>query len=342
MQSFTSKFSTLGARTRKKESKFKKFLEKHLTRKNITKVLIIFIVGFIARVFINEIFHISVFKDYCHIVSLAFYGFISIIAVFFEELSLMFSFTSIKKFLIPYIKLFLIKDFIKCPFPEKIKNLRNFISTFCTPFDKDKITAGGDDSHKKKAYKCIDPLKSTPLRMDNSNNQAGTANNQTGAANNQAGTANIQIIATDNQAGIANHPVDINFANTVEDPIVRYNKRVYDHFRVLQPNNTHGTIERAQYLHELANYIRAAVEFEKRINRDPTFHYRGVRLNRIGLTPNNRIYISEAIAMNPDSFAYTQLTRGRAHNRNMGNIRVTRAVYTIIDTTLVPLERNNR
>lgn len=366
MKSFTSKFNTLVARIRKKESKFKKFLEKHLTRKNITKILIIFIVGFIGRAFINEVFDISVFKDYCHIISLAFYGFMSIIAVFFDELSLMFSFTSIKNFLIPYIKLFLIKDFIKCPFPEKIKNLRNFISTLCTSFDKDKITVGGDDSHKKKAYKCIDPLKSTPLRMDNSNNQAETANNQTGTANNQAGIANnqtgtsniriittinqdgtssSQIIITNNQAGIANHPVNINFGNPIHNiptDIVEYNKRVYDHCRVLQPNNIDRTIERDQYLEQLTNYMREAVEFEKRINRNPTFHYRGVRLNRIGLTRDNSSYISEAIVRNPNSYAYTQLTRGRVNNRSIGNVRITRAIYTIIDRTEVPLERNNR
>jgi hypothetical protein len=69
-------------------------------RLNLSKVLVIFMVGFVTRVFINYVYDINVFVDYLNSISLGYYGFMAIFVVLVNEL---FSYIDLK--LLPKISL---------------------------------------------------------------------------------------------------------------------------------------------------------------------------------------------------------------------------------------------
>jgi hypothetical protein len=69
-------------------------------RLNFSKVLVIFMVGFVTRVFINYVYDINVFVDYLNSISLGYYGFMAIFVVLVNEL---FSYIDLK--LLPKISL---------------------------------------------------------------------------------------------------------------------------------------------------------------------------------------------------------------------------------------------
>lgn len=64
----------------------KGFLTKVFTPVNISKIIIIFTVGFVSRYLINEYYNINVFTEYCHLISIGFYSIFSIFIVFIHEL----------------------------------------------------------------------------------------------------------------------------------------------------------------------------------------------------------------------------------------------------------------
>jgi len=53
---------------------------------NLSKVLVIFVVGFVTRVLINYVYGINVFVDYLNSISLGYYGFMAIFVVLVNEL----------------------------------------------------------------------------------------------------------------------------------------------------------------------------------------------------------------------------------------------------------------
>jgi len=71
---------------------FKFFFSKVFTRRNFTKVLIIFFVGLISRILINHYFSINVFVDYFSLVSSIYYFFMSSFIVFIHEFVEFFNF----------------------------------------------------------------------------------------------------------------------------------------------------------------------------------------------------------------------------------------------------------
>lgn len=61
------------------------FFIRFFTFKNFLKIISIFSVGLLGRVFINEVFHINVFVDYSNTFSIVFYAFMSVYIVFINE-----------------------------------------------------------------------------------------------------------------------------------------------------------------------------------------------------------------------------------------------------------------
>jgi hypothetical protein len=49
-------------------------------------VLVIFVVGFVSRVLINNFWDVNVFLDYLNSISLGYYGFMAIFGVLVQEL----------------------------------------------------------------------------------------------------------------------------------------------------------------------------------------------------------------------------------------------------------------
>lgn len=68
----------------------KNFLCRFFTKINLSKVIIIFVVGFTSRLFINYFYGINVFVEFTNIVSLVYYSFMSLFIVFVNEVVIFF------------------------------------------------------------------------------------------------------------------------------------------------------------------------------------------------------------------------------------------------------------
>jgi hypothetical protein len=79
---------------------FKERIKYVFNRLNFSKVLVIFVVGFVTRVLINYVYDINVFVDYLNSISLGYYGFMAIFVVLVNEL---FSYIDLK--LLPKISM---------------------------------------------------------------------------------------------------------------------------------------------------------------------------------------------------------------------------------------------
>jgi hypothetical protein len=75
-------------------------LKKIFTRTNISKVIVIFLVGFLSRYFINEHLSTNVFIEYLTMVSIIFYSFFATFVVFVNELFSFFNVNIIPNFMI--------------------------------------------------------------------------------------------------------------------------------------------------------------------------------------------------------------------------------------------------
>jgi hypothetical protein len=64
---------------------FNNFFKKLFNRVTFTKVIIIFVVGLFSRVFINYFYGVNVFVEYTNLISLYYYGFMSLFVVFIHE-----------------------------------------------------------------------------------------------------------------------------------------------------------------------------------------------------------------------------------------------------------------
>lgn len=78
------------------------FLPRVFTRVNISKVLVIFLVGFLCRVFINSYWDINVFVEYLSIVSIAFYSYMAGFVVFINELFSFFNISIIPRYILEF------------------------------------------------------------------------------------------------------------------------------------------------------------------------------------------------------------------------------------------------
>lgn len=97
-------------------------LKKAFTKKNISKIALIFFIGFSTRVLINNYFNINVFTDYFHYISITYYAALSCTIVFINNIidtynsislpkvpNIRVSFNTIKRFQLNYLKLSFIK-----------------------------------------------------------------------------------------------------------------------------------------------------------------------------------------------------------------------------------------
>ena len=62
------------------------FLNRNINRLTLSKVLVIFVVGLVSRVLVNNFWDVNVFVDYLNSISLLYYGFMSIFVVLVNEL----------------------------------------------------------------------------------------------------------------------------------------------------------------------------------------------------------------------------------------------------------------
>nr|QWS06181.1 hypothetical protein [Clonostachys rogersoniana] len=81
-------------------NKIKSFLNQLFTPVNLSKVIIIFIVGIISRYLVNTYFDINVFKDYLTLISLIYYSIFACFIAFIHELFSYFNISIIPNFLI--------------------------------------------------------------------------------------------------------------------------------------------------------------------------------------------------------------------------------------------------
>src|SRR5207253_8266044 len=56
-----------------------------ITNKKFQKIVLIFVVGFTSRLGVNYFLDVNVFVDFLNVVSLVYYGFMSVFVVFIEE-----------------------------------------------------------------------------------------------------------------------------------------------------------------------------------------------------------------------------------------------------------------
>lgn len=71
------------------------YISRICNRLNLSKVLVIFVVGFVSRVLVNYLWDVNVFVDYLNSISLGYYGFMAVFVVLVNEL---FSYIDIKSF----------------------------------------------------------------------------------------------------------------------------------------------------------------------------------------------------------------------------------------------------
>jgi hypothetical protein len=78
--------------------KYNNILKRFFNKLNLHKILTIFIVGFISRIFINYFYSINVFTEYLTFVSVIYYIFMSVFIFIVHELTNYFSFSLIYPF----------------------------------------------------------------------------------------------------------------------------------------------------------------------------------------------------------------------------------------------------
>jgi hypothetical protein len=82
------------------QNKLPILLGKIFTLSNINKVIIIFIAGFISRVFIVSYYNVNVFFDYLNNISLTYYWFMACFVVIVHEFVIYYEFNIIPSFII--------------------------------------------------------------------------------------------------------------------------------------------------------------------------------------------------------------------------------------------------
>src|ERR1700683_1520706 len=84
------------------QNKLPILLGKIFTQSNINKVIIIFIVGFISRIFIVKMYNVNVFFEYLNIISILYYSCMSFFVVIIHEFVNFFEFNIIPSYLLEF------------------------------------------------------------------------------------------------------------------------------------------------------------------------------------------------------------------------------------------------
>src|SRR5579871_1486723 len=100
-------------------------MKRIFTKKNISKIIIIFLVGLIIRIIISYCYNVNVFFEFFHKISLIYYSFMAIFIVVLNETFALFNFNIIPQFVLEYLISF--QNIIKCinQLNSKILNLKS-------------------------------------------------------------------------------------------------------------------------------------------------------------------------------------------------------------------------
>lgn len=175
-------------------------------RFNLTKVFIIFIVGFISRILVNQFLGVNVFIDYTNTISLIYYLVMSSFVVIVHELVGYLNFS-----IIPSCIITLFNDIPKVNFNAlKLSSLRN-AACFWSMKDNNvnKVTLQLDNKiNNHKEFSSCDNIKHSSNHAlyrnnDSSGKQKNIGTNKTGSSNNQGG--NSRGNSQDNRAHNLRH-----------------------------------------------------------------------------------------------------------------------------------------
>jgi hypothetical protein len=86
MKKFKEIMRCVGVKFNKLIYNISNFLKRNINRLTLSKVLVIFVVGLLSRVLVNNFWDVNVFVDYLNSISLIYYGFMSIFVVIVNEL----------------------------------------------------------------------------------------------------------------------------------------------------------------------------------------------------------------------------------------------------------------
>jgi hypothetical protein len=212
---------------------FSGLFSKVFTRNNGIKVIIVFLVGFISRIFVNHFYHVNVFLDYLNLISFAYYSCMSLFVVFIHEVVTYYELNIIPTFTKSFVGKALV--FIKTDFSKKLFNLpsiklsnlsfsniasvtRNFLENLPDSNNREKLTidalAKGEDNKDKIEYKEIevkDIIKKVVLRnkgdFGTSANSNSTSSANRGLPRRINRGENVRVIEA-NQTAIS-HPASI-------------------------------------------------------------------------------------------------------------------------------------
>ena len=129
-------------------------------RLNLSKVLVIFVVGFVSRVLVNYLWDVNVFVDYLNSISLGYYGFMAIFVVLVNEL---FIYIDIK--LLPKIS---VDVFSITSIRKAISDIINNISNK----GKVPLSSGNDDLLSDKVLEKSDKVKVSGVLLMGDNDDA--------------------------------------------------------------------------------------------------------------------------------------------------------------------------
>jgi hypothetical protein len=185
-------------------------LGKIFTKANLNKIIIIFIVGFISRVFIVNIYNVNVYFEYLNIISILYYSCMSFFIVIVHELVNYYEFNIIPSY---FLELFSIANIIfknlinagkymkviinsanKSIFSLKLSDFKisSIRKDFMLYLNKEKMTLDVEISDNKNIEKAKDMLNNKVLQKNNLKSSRGRSINSHNGVNssNSNGTRN--------------------------------------------------------------------------------------------------------------------------------------------------------
>ena len=148
---------------------------------NITKVLIIFIVGFISRILVNSFFNINVFLDYLNSISVIYYAIMSIFIVVIHEV-------------ISYFNINIIPSFISNFFVSLVNNFIKFFNNILfffkiiTKSNKMYLNSNNNDKINNSIPNIKEIKTNNILNMDNGESSSRRNRNSNSNSNNTEST----------------------------------------------------------------------------------------------------------------------------------------------------------
>jgi hypothetical protein len=190
------------------QNKLPILLGKIFTKPNLNKVIIIFIVGFISRVFIVNIYNINVYFEYLSIISILYYSCMSFFIVVVHELVNYFEFNIIPSYLLELytVVINIIKNIIN--FGKYLREIINYTNklifslklsefkissirkNFMLYLNKEKMILDVDISDNPENIEITDKMVNSNVLQKNSikSSRGRSINNNGGSSSNTGGT----------------------------------------------------------------------------------------------------------------------------------------------------------